>query len=910
MSLMNPNDVSAFPTTAYRPGHSTDDAEQTVISEGTSTSNGTPQLIPGYEMVKELGRGGMGVVYLARQSSLNRQVALKMVLAGQHASSSDLARFKTEAEAVAQLQHPHIVQVIETGEHQGTPWFSMEYVSGGSLDKRLQGRPLPPREAARITSMIAEAVAHAHARGVLHRDLKPANILVQDVEAHSSSVDSSVKPVRTVPSKGNTVVLDGIATPTGSGSQTPVTLKVTDFGLAKQLDDGRTLAGTKTQAGTVMGSPSYMAPEQASGDTAALGPTVDVYALGALLYELLTGRPPFRASTAWDTITQVLKDEPVPPTRLMPRLPRDIETICLKCLAKDPKKRYASVSELDADIQRFLRDEPIHARPIAWWERTWKAAKRRPTLAGLIVTAIVAVGIIIALISIGNAKLLEERIAAEDARDKAMVAMKKAEAEHKKAQKRLEMAVEAVEKLLTRTASESWARRPELQEERKKLLEDAVTFYQAFLEQESDDPLLRREAARVYYRMAGVYLLLGDAKSAAQTLQKTKELQEALCEQFPDIIEYRHDLVKTVNFLGNAEVMQGQYVTSRNMYEKAAKNAEALVQAFPENAEFKITLVRTLLSLYQFYSQGDANAAISYLKKAVELSKKLYETDPKPYLHQLTYLTSLIEQAQLNLNQNQPSEVKQLLEQIQPMLARMEKLEAPSVQDRDQYESLYARYTIIHGYSMVRSGMNEAGEEELRKGVAMLDNMLNHRPKHFPVRMLQMNALQTLGEVQDRQQKLDDARKTMERTFKLQDQMYKDMPHMAFLRGAGNQQRSELLILRAKEGTIKNYDRSAEDLLRSRQARDNLDVIYNVACGYSLASVHATPEIRERYAKRAVTLLNELFDKKYFTMPRILHLLVDADLVPLRDRDDFKAFVKRVSTVKKVIVQVEPASKK
>lgn len=895
---MNPNDVSAFPTTAYRPGHSTDDAEQTVISPGSSSTASTPQIIPGYDMVKELGRGGMGVVYLARQQSLNRQVALKMVLAGQHASSSDLARFKTEAEAVAQLQHPHIVQVIETGEHQGTPWFSMEYVSGGSLEKRLQGRPLPAREAARITSMIAEAVAHAHARGVLHRDLKPANILVQDVETQSSTVDSTQKPTRNVPSKGNTVVLESIAAPAGSGTQAPVTLKVTDFGLAKQLDDGRTLAGTRTQAGTVMGSPSYMAPEQAAGDTAAVGPTVDVYALGALLYELLTGRPPFRASTSWDTIVQVLNDEPVPPTRLMPRLPRDIETICLKCLAKDPKKRYATVAELDADVQRFLKDEPIQARPIAWWERTWKAAKRRPTLAGLIVTAIVAVGIIIALISIGNAKLRDERIAAEEARDKAMVAMKKAEAEQQKAQKRLEKAVEAVEKLLTRTASENWARRPELQDERKKLLEEAVTFYQAFLEQESDDPLLRREAARVYYRMAGVYLLLGDSKNAQQTLQKTRELQESLCEQFPENTEYRHDLVKTVNFLGNAEVMQGQYANSKNMYERAAKNAEALVQAFPDNIEFKITLVRTYLSLYQFNSHTNMTLALAYLTKASDISRKIYDADPKPYLNQLTYLTLLIEQAQLNLNQNKPVEVKKLLEQIQPLLVSLEKGQAPSVQDRDQFESLYARYTIIHGYSMVRSGNNETGEAELRKGVAMLDTMLTQRPKHFPVRMLQMNALQTLGEVQDRQQKLDDARKTMERTFKLQDQMFKDMPHLAFLRGAGNQQRSELLILRAKEGSIKGYDRSAEELLRSRQARDNPDVIYNVACGYSQASVHAQTDVKEWYAKRAIVLLNELFDKKYFTPSRIVNMLIDADLAPLRERDDYKAFLKRFGTTK------------
>ncbi|HQR44180.1 MAG TPA: protein kinase, partial [Gemmatales bacterium] len=364
-------------------------------------------------------------------------------------------------------------------------------------------------------------------------------------------IDSTHKPGRIGPGKGNTVVLDSVTdSKETTGQQTLVTLKITDFGLAKQFGDGHSMAATRTQAGTVMGSPSYMAPEQASGDASLLGPTVDVYALGAILYELLTGRPPFRASTAWDTIMQVLHDEPVPPTRLMPRLPKDIDTICLKCLSKDPKKRYASVAELDADVQRFLSDEPIHARPVAWWERTWKAAKRRPTLAGLVVTALAAIAVIIALISTNNARLQEERDNAQSERDKAKVAQRKAEDEQRKAQKRLEKAVEAVEKLLTRTASENWARRPELQDERKKLLEEAVAFYQSFLEQESDDPLLRREAARVYYRMAGVYLLLGDSVHAQEVLSKAKGLQESLCTEFPDNAEYRHDMVKTVNFMG------------------------------------------------------------------------------------------------------------------------------------------------------------------------------------------------------------------------------------------------------------------------------------------------------------------------------------------------------------------------
>lgn len=849
----------------------------------------------------------MGVVYLARQQSLNRLVALKMILGGNHASSSDLSRFKTEAEAVAQLQHPHIVQVIETGEHQGTPWFSMEYVAGGSLDKRLQGRPLPAREAARITSMLAEAVAHAHARGVLHRDLKPGNVLVQDVDAHSTSIDSTQKPTRTVPNKGNTVALESITeNKEAASTATPVTLKITDFGLAKQLDDGRTLAGTKTQAGTVMGSPSYMAPEQAAGDSTHIGPAVDIYALGAILYELLTGRPPFRASTAWDTILQVLNDEPVPPTRLMSRLPRDIETICLKCLAKDPKKRYATVAELDADIQRFLNDEPIQARPIAWWERVWKAAKRRPTLAGLVLTAIAAIGVIMWLIIIGNRKLQDERNLAQEERDKAMVAMKKAEAEQKKAQKRLEKAVEAVEKLLTRTASENWARRPELQEERKKLLEEAVTFYRSFLEQESDDPLLRREAARVYYRMAGVYLMLGDSKLAQETLQKTRELQESLCQQYPDNTEYQHDLVKTVNFLGNAQVMQGEMTMSLNTYQKAVKQADALAEAFPDNVEFKITQVRTYLSLSYFYMNNNPAQAKEYIDKAMALGKSIYEKDPAPYANQLVYIAPLLEAAQLQLNQNKPQEVVLLLEQARPLLEKLEPQTAPSAQERDQFDSMSAKFTILHGYSLVQTGKNADGEAELRKGVELIDTLLVQRPKMFPFRMLQMNALQTLGEVQDRQQKVAEATSTLERTFKLQDQMMTDMPHMKFLKQSGPQQRSMMLVMRAREGAVAGFDRSAEDFLKNKRMTTNQDAVYNIACGYAQAAGKGKESSKDKYGRRAVEILEDLFEQKYFTTPRIVNLLVDPDLAAIRDRDDFKAFMKKFDTARKTNVIVTP----
>ena len=303
--------------------------------------------IPGYEILGVLGRGGMGTVYKARQCGFDRLVALKMIHAGGHAGD-DLARFRTEAQAVACLQHPNIVQVFEIGEHEGWHFFTFEFCAGGSLEKKLNGVPLPPAEAARLVETLAHAVHAAHQHRILHRDLKPSNILLE---------------------------ADG-------------TPKITDFGLAKKLDE----VG-QTASGAVLGTPSYMAPEQARGRLQDLGPATDVYGLGAILYELLTGRPPFKAATTLETIVQVMSAEPAAPARLQPGTPCALETICLKALAKEPGRRYAGAQELADDLKRFLAGEPIRARPVGapsasgsrrgatpWWQvsRPPRPCWRRP----------------------------------------------------------------------------------------------------------------------------------------------------------------------------------------------------------------------------------------------------------------------------------------------------------------------------------------------------------------------------------------------------------------------------------------------------------------------------------------------------------------------------------------------------
>jgi len=483
--------------------------------------------VPGYEILSCLGQGGMGVVYLARQESLGRVVALKMLVAGQLAAEDLLARFHVEAESVARLQHPHIVQIYETGEVAGQPYFSLEYVSGGSLADQLDGTPQDPRYAARMVSQLADAAGYAHQSRILHRDLKPANVLLEQ---------------------------DG-------------TPKITDFGLAKQLESD----SKNTRTGDVLGTPSYMAPEQASGVTKKLSPACDIYSLGAVLYEMLVGRPPFRGRDAVDTLMQVLSDEPVTPRRLQPQIPRDLETICLKCLEKSPGKRYGSAIELADDLRRFLHSEPILARPIRRWERAAKFARRRPSLAALVFVSVLATVILVggSVWHAARLKRFNTQLAAAYHQQKETI----------------DAALDYVDRTIRSASGNRLAPLPQSDRTRREMLDSAMWFCDRLLQQNSNDPDVRLHAARAQRQLADMHQLVGEVEKAQRAYRRAIGMLATLHDEWPTRLGPPRELAAAHLNFGNLLERLARPSDAEAEYRLALPILEHLTEPFAERID-------------------------------------------------------------------------------------------------------------------------------------------------------------------------------------------------------------------------------------------------------------------------------------------------------------------------------------
>jgi tetratricopeptide (TPR) repeat protein len=550
-------------------------------------------VVPGYEVLGEVGRGGMGVVYRARHLALNRVVALKMIRAGLHADAEERGRFRAEAEAAARVQHPQLVQIFDVGEADGRPYLALEFVAGGSLAEALHGVPQPPREAARLVEALARAVHAAHQQGVVHRDLKPANILLSGGRQSPEGSSGGLRP------------------PLSSPPLAECTPKITDFGLAKRLEGSAAL----TRTGEVMGTPAYMAPEQAEGKTRQIGPAADVYALGAMLYEMLTGRPPFLAESPLETLLQVKTLEPVPLRRLQPKVPRDLETICLKCLQKPPERRYASAEELAEDLRRFQAGEPIQARPVGAAERLWRWCRRRPAVAGL------AAALLLAVVS-GFAGVVWQLGRAE-------THARREQEQRLRAETNLEAALQAVDAYLDRASEDPRLGSHDLEDLRKGLLQSALPFYQEFVRQRPDDLRLQAVWARAQMRLAYLTAEVDSRARAVDLYQPAREVFAKLAAEHPDVPEYRANLARVLAELGTLYRDTDRRDQREPLYQEALRIREALARDHPNEAKYQSDLADSLMNLSNLYAEtGRSREALLLLKQSLEVYGLVKEGQP------------------------------------------------------------------------------------------------------------------------------------------------------------------------------------------------------------------------------------------------------------------------------------------
>lgn len=581
----------------------------TVIGDPQADRPTMPADVPsisGYRIEGVLGRGGMGVVYRARQIGLDRLVALKMLLVGQGDDPEALARFRAEAQSVAALQHPNIVQVYDVGEYDGRPYFSMEFVRGTSLADALARTPQSPQAAAAIVEVLARAMHVAHQRGIVHRDLKPANVLISDfgLRTEASNAQTEHAP------QSQVVFQSAIRDPQS-------TIKIADFGLAKRLEGG----STDTHTGSILGTPSYMAPEQASGRVREIGPAVDVYALGAVLYECLTGRPPYKAATGWETIKLVLTAEPVPPARLQPTVPRDLETICLKCLEKETSRRYPSADDLANDLRRFQRHEPVVARPVGVLDRAWRWATRNPKVAALLCTlaAVLVVGLTAVTVLWRLAD--QRRIAAEQAGLQAATERDNAVAANARTRAALDD--------MTSVETLGWLKTERrLLPEQKAFLHRALKYYEGFAAESADTLHSRTALAKAQFRVGLILQTLGQHAEAEVAYRRAAIVQESLVSESPGV-EHQAALGHTLNNLASLSVDMGRQSEAKSYYLRALGVRERLVKKNPEASVHRRELAATNQSLAKLHrALGDTQAADVALHKAVDIAERLAAEEP------------------------------------------------------------------------------------------------------------------------------------------------------------------------------------------------------------------------------------------------------------------------------------------
>ena len=537
---------------------------------GADDDDCPPSRIGDYEVLQTLGKGGMGVVYLARQSSVDRTVALKVIRPEQLAAMTEeqrqraLGRFRTEAQAAAQIDHENMVTLYEVGESDGQQFLSMRYVDGKSLAEILRFGPVDNTTAAKYACQVAAAVQEAHQRGILHRDLKPHNVLI---DAKSSRA------------------------------------LVTDFGLAKLAEHD----GGLTRDGEVMGTPQYMSPEQAR-DSAGVTVRSDVYAIGATLYHMLTARPVFQAATVWETLQQVIDRQPVAPRQLNPAIDLDLETICMKCLEKEPERRYQSAGELTEELTRYLNHEPILARPVSTFGRIWRWSRRNRMIAASALAAVMC--LVVALVSV-SVSLIHTRAAFQ------------------RSEQSFQQALNAVNDFFTTVSEETLLDQPGLKPLRQDLMHQAQQYYQNFLAQREHDPTVEDLLGVTHYRVGLITEEIESPEAALEHFENAVELQRKLLDQHPNDLTAISDLANTLNKRGETLFRLDSITASLASIREARMLRQQLVRADPLQLEYRRLLANTHMNLgIVFKHQGNRTAAFAALDDAMSIRKELVAAFP------------------------------------------------------------------------------------------------------------------------------------------------------------------------------------------------------------------------------------------------------------------------------------------
>ena len=763
--------------------------------------------VPGYQLLEALGEGGMGLVWKAKQEELNRLVALKRIRSSGLESPEALARFRREAEAAARLHHANIVQIYDVGEQDGEPYLALEYVAGGSLAEKLAAGPLQPSAAASLVETLARAMHHAHERGVIHRDLKPSNVFL-----------------------------------TEDGSP-----KIGDFGLAKQLDE----ATAHTQTGAILGTPSYMAPEQTASEKTAVGPPADVYALGAILYETLTGRPLFRGPSVLDTLAQVREREPVPPRQLQPSVPRDLQTICLKCLHKEPRRRYPSALELADDLRRFAAGEPIRARPVGRSERLLKWMRRQPYQALLALVVLMAPLAVVAGLLWHNRQLHEEIRRAESAEERDRDNYRKAR--------------QTIRRMIERLDQWKPANVPEVSKFAEGITQESLDYVETVLSSSTNpDPEVRADAADLLTRIGMNQAYYSRPKQSWDNLIRAAQLWEQLAAEQPDNYGYHRSMLACYRGLA---AVAGDDRQKLGYHEKVLALAEELYRLNPDDVNQTTDLAQAHHNLAAFLSSAPRHhlgEEEPHYQRAIELMERVLAKHPEQSGCRLGLADSYGNLGHLYSSTGRPAQAEESFHRADALL---------EVLMRDDPQHLIypiSRAAVAQNWGKlaVSAGHPEAGISRCERAVEWSEAVLRKEPNLAMARYMALNAHGNLAEACESAGRFKAALPHWDRVIAL---------------ASGPDQRTFRLrraLVRIKAGDSTQAANDAEAI--AKEPGCSPDMSYNCACVFALSG----------HAGKAVALLSKLRSSGYFDKPdNFKNLCSDKDLDSLRQRDDFAKLV-------------------